>query len=460
MTRSRSLFALATLAFLSSSCGPGGSTDQASPSASQTTPASSPALSADWIEYHGSSSRSGQGPETPGLSSPRVAWTASLDGAVYASPLIVAGHVIVATENNSVYALDLFTGATVWTVHLGDPVDAASLPCGNIGPVTGITGTPAAEPGTGRLYVVAFLHSHHHMLYALSLANGSVVGQQDVDPQGSNPAVQQQRGALSVASGYVYVPFGGLYGDCGPYHGYVEAVPVGFGPPLLYRVPSARGAGIWSAEGATIDSAGDVYAVTGNGGSQSAFDYSNTVVELTPDLQNVKSYFAPANWIALNAGDVDLGSVGATLLPSLGVVLAIGKDGVAYRMAADRLGGVGGQVAGAQVCSGAWGGTAWSGTTVYVPCSDGLYALSLNGSGVKVAWHVAHPALGSPILAAGALWAIEPGTATLFALDPASGQVLYSVAVGAAEHFSTPAATEGFVVAPAGMNVVAVSTAG
>jgi len=359
-----------------------------------------------------------------------------------------------------VVALDLFTGTTVWMTHLGQPVDAASLPCGDIGPVTGITGTPAAEPATGRLYVVAFLHSRHHMLYSLSLADGSVVGQRDVDPPGSDPAVQQQRGALSVASGYVYVPMGGLYGDCGQYHGYLLGVPESLGPALIYRVPSDRGAGIWSSAGATLDAAGDVYVVTGNGASQSKFDYSNTVVELTPDLQTVRSYFAPSNWAALNAGDVDLGSVGATLLPSLGAALAIGKEGVAYRLTAGRLGGVGGQVASAQVCSGALGGTAWSGTVVYVPCTDGLYALSLAGSGLAVAWHAPHPSLGSPILAAGAVWAIEPATATLFALDPASGRVLYSVGLGSAEHFSTAAATEGFVVAPAGARVVAVATTG
>lgn len=463
MSRRRNWFALVALALMSSSCGSSGAISPVS-----QTPAGSPGsalsplptLSADWTEYHRSASRSGLGPASPALSSPRVAWTAAVDGAVYASPLIVAGHVIVATENNTVYSLDLFTGATVWTRHLGDPVDAASLPCGGIGPVTGITGTPAAEPATGRLYVVAFLHSHHHMLYALSLANGAVVAQQDVDPLGSDPSVQQQRGALSVASGYVYVPLGGLLGDCGPYHGYLEAVPTAFGPALVYKVPSARGAGIWTAQGATIDSAGDVYVVTGNGASESAFDYSNAVVELTADLQTVKSFFAPANWIALNIGDLDLGTVGATVLPSIGTVLAVGKDGVAYRLKADQLGGVGGQVASAQVCSTAYGGTAWSGSTVYLPCAEGMYALSLRGPGVSVMWHADHPVLGSPIIAEGAVWGIDQGSAVLYALDPASGEILYSVGLGSASHFSTAAATEGFVVAPAGTKVVAIATAG
>jgi outer membrane protein assembly factor BamB len=76
---------------------------------------------------------------------------------------------------------------------------------------------------------------------------------------------------------------------------------------------------------------------------------------------------------------------------------------------------------------------------------------------VDVAWHARRPELASPIIAAGAVWAID-NSGTLFALDPASGSVVYSVGLGSAQHFSTPAATEGFVVVPAGKNVVAVST--
>ena len=387
-----------------------------------------------------------------------MAWTAQLDGAVYASPLIVAGHVLAATENNTVYALDLFSGSVVWKIHLGSPVDAASLPCGNISPVTGITGTPAADPAGGRLYVVAFLSGRHHMLFTLSLANGSVVSQQDIDPAGSNPTVEQERGALTLGANYVYVPLGGLAGDCGQYHGYVVGVPLAGGAAVSYKVPSAREAGIWTPPGVTLGPDGTVYTVSGNGASRSVFDFSNSVIELSPDLQTVRTYFAPSNWISLNATDADLGSVGATILPSLGVVVAIGKEGVAYVLKDGSLGGVGGQIASRAVCSGAWGGTAWSRSTVFVPCADGLYALSVTSGSVQVAWHAPHPELGSPIIAAGAVWAIEPASATLFALDPSSGSVLYSVGLGSVQHFSTPAATEGFVVAPAGNAVVAIST--
>lgn len=422
--------------------------------------AASPSISAEWAEYHRDATRSGAGPATPALSAPSIAWKTAVDGDVYASPLIVQGHVIIATENNTVYSLDLFTGSVVWKIHLGDPVDSGSLPCGDIAPTSGITGTPAADLATGRLYVVAFLQSRHHMLFGLSLVDGSVVLQQDVDPAGSDPSVEQQRGALALGSGFVYVPLGGLFGDCGAYHGYLVALPIGGGPAPFYRVPSARGAGIWSSAGPTLDAAGNVYVTTGNStASPVNFDYSNSVLELSPDLQTVRSYFAPANWRALNAGDTDLGSTGPVILAS-GDVVAIGKEGVAYVLAAGHLGGVGGQLAARAVCGGAFGGSTVLGSTVFVPCTDGLYALSTASGSISVTWHAPHPVLGSPISSAGTLWGIEAATATLYALDLSDGHVVYSVALGAAEHFGTPAATDGFVVAPAGSSVVAVLTAG
>jgi len=392
------------------------------------------------------------------LTKPSVAWKVAVDGDVYASPLIVSGHVIVATENNTVYSLDLFSGAVLWKTHLGSPVAASSLPCGDIGPVTGITGTPAADPSSGRVYAVAFLQGDHHMLFGLNLLDGSVVSRQEVDPVGSEPSVQQERGALAIANGYVYVPLGGLFGDCGAYHGYVVAAPLSGGAAFAYRVP-ASGASIWSPQGVTVDGSGNLYVVTGNATVRSShFAFSNSVLELSPGL-HVNSYFAPANWEALDAGDTDLGSVGATLVGNS--VLAIGKDGIAYLLRAGNLGGIGGQVASRHVCSGAWGGTASLGSTVFVPCRDGLVALTVTSSSVAVDWSTSVVHTASPIVAAGAVWAIDQSSATLYALDPAQGRnVLFKTSLGAAEHFATPASTEGFVVVPAGTNVEAILTLG
>lgn len=450
----RQASALLVLCLVGVACTSGPSSGVAS--RPRTTPTPSPPISADWTEYHRDAGRSGVGPSEPALNGPRVAWNVGVDAAVYASPLIVSGHVIVATENNTVFSLDIFTGQTIWSKHLGDPVDASSLPCGNISPITGITGTPAVDPTTGSLYVVAFLRGYHHMLFALSLVDGSVLWQQDIDPVGSSPRVQQQRGALSIGSGFVYIPLGGLFGDCGAYNGYIVALPLGGGQGRAYKVPSTRGASIWAPQGGTIGPDGSVYVVTGNS-SGAVATYSDSVLQLAPDLSSVRSYFQPSNWAALNASDTDLGSTGVALLPSMARAVVIGKEGVAILLAAGALGGVGGQLTSRRVCAGAWGGTAWLESTVFVPCADGLYALSIGPTVISVAWHAPHPQLGSPIISAGALWAIEPSSGTLYALDPASGQILFSTGLGGAQHFSTPAATDGFVVVPAGEKVVALS---
>jgi outer membrane protein assembly factor BamB len=446
------LFAVAVVA-----CG-----QSAAPSPTPVTPSpipsASPAQLADWPEYHRNAARTGQGPAAPGIGNPHRAWSVAVDAKVYASPLIVGGHVIVATENNTVYSLDLASGRTRWRSHLGAPVNAATLPCGDIGPVTGITGTPAADPQTGDLFVVAFLVGYHHVLFTLRLTDGSVVRQQGVDPPGSSPVVQQERGALALGSGFVYVPLGGLYGDCGNYHGYVVAVPVGGGGlAAVYHTPSARESGIWSSMGPTISDAGTVYVATGNGSAASSFDYSNSVLELSFDLK-VQGYFAPSNWRSLDASDTDLGSVGVTLLPALGALVSIGKAGVVYVLRAASLGGVGGQAAARRVCAGAWGGMAWSGSTVFLPCVDGLVAVAVSPGDASVLWRASQVHMGSPIVAGGAVWAIDVSSATLYALDPSSGAVMFNLALGSAEHFSTPAATQGYVVAPAGAAVVAVAT--
>ena len=94
---------------------------------------------ADWPTYDRTAERSGVAVSSPALVAVRQSWTASVDGAVYAQPLVVGSEVIVATENDSVYALGASSGAVLWTRHLASPV-TAGLPCGNINP-SGITGT-------------------------------------------------------------------------------------------------------------------------------------------------------------------------------------------------------------------------------------------------------------------------------------------------------------------------------
>src|SRR5260370_41791953 len=147
------------------------------------------------------------------------------------------------------------------------------------------------------------------------------------------------------------------------------------GSALVYRVPSARGAGIWSAAGPALSASGDVYVVTGNGAARSLFDSSNAVIQLSPDLQGVRSYFAPSDWAALNASDTDLGALGPSLVGDM--VVAVGKDGVAYLLREGQLGGVRGQVSNPVVCGGAYGRTADFASHVYAARTAGPVAASV-----------------------------------------------------------------------------------
>lgn len=392
------------------------------------------------------------------LTPPHTAWNSpQLDGEVYAQPLIVNSQVYVATENNTIYALNAWNGAVAWRTHFGDPVPRSSLPCGDIDP-TGITGTPVIDMSTGLLYTVAFLNPGHHELIAVDIHSGAIKFKRPIDPPGSNPITQQQRSALVYANGYVYVAYGGLDGDCGQYHGWVVGSPLnGKGALISYKVPTSNLGAIWAPPGPTLAPDGSLYASTGNGASQSTFDFGDAVIRLTPQLK-VRDWFAPSNWKELNADDLDLASSSPALL-SGGLIFQIGKAGVGYLLKADHLGHIGGQVFQAQVCSGGYGGTAYQAPWLYVSCSNGLTALKIGpGNTFRVEWRQVGGMVGTPVIAGGAVWTLGINSATLYAIDPISGKVLYQKSVGEVMHFASPSASGGTIYAPAGRHVVAVVT--
>jgi outer membrane protein assembly factor BamB len=369
---------------------------------------------------------------------------------VYAEPLVLGRRVYVATENNTVYALNAGNGHVAWQRHLGTPVQGSTLPCGNIEPVTGITGTPAISKGV--LYVVAFLSGDRHVLFALRLRGGKVERRRQIDTPGSDTLVHQERGALSVSHGRVYVPFGGLNGDCGDYKGRVNSVKVDrFKKLRTFTAGVNREGGIWAPSGAAVDPKGNLFVATGNGDS-SGFDYGNSVIRLSPQLQQT-GFYRPTNAAELNRTDTDLGSVGPTLLGG-DRLFAIGKEGVGLVLSASQLGGVGGQLFQQQVCAGAYGGLAYQAPLIFVPCTDGLVALRRSGDGFGVAWRAGSSA-GPPIVSGGVVWMIDTDTAVLNAFAPATGQLIVTAPLGSVTHFATPAAGGGRLFAPADTRVVA-----
>jgi outer membrane protein assembly factor BamB len=419
--------------------GPRSAPSQPAPSGTATcTPSAGGSSAGNWTTYHQDDRRQGFESSAP-VSGVHPTWTSPvLDGSVYAEPLACGDAIYVATEGDSVYALNSTTGSILWSTNLGTPVPGSSLPCGDIDP-SGITGTPVIDTGAGILYVVAFVTPAQHVLYSLDVSNGSVRSHLAVDPPGADPTVEQQRGALALANGFVYVPYGGLYGDCGAYHGWVVGAPTsGAGGLLSYQVPTMREGGIWSPAGAAVSPTGVLYVATGNGASTTTFDFGDSVIELSPSLTEL-DYFAPTNWAQLNAGDTDLGSVAPSIL-SNGDIFQIGKSGVGYLLSGSHLGGIGGEVANLSVCGGAYGGTAQVGSSILVPCTDGLFDVVAGASNLSLAWHSNPFDAGSPIVTGNVVWAVDIGAGNLLGFNLTTGQQVATLPVGPVDHFISPSA--------------------
>lgn len=366
----------------------------------------------------------------------------SLDGDVYAEPLACGNSVYVATEDNTVYAINATTGTIIWQTNLGNPAASNTLPCGDISPTSGITGTPVIDVASKTLYAVAFLSPGLHVLFGLNVLNGSVESRVAVDPSGANPMVEQQRGALTLANGYVYVVYGGLYGDCGDYHGWVVGVPVSTpGEIVSYQVPTHREGGIWGTAGMGVAANGTIYVATGNGDSTTTFDHGDAVIELSPTLVEL-GYFAPTDWAQLNSQDGDLGSVAPTVLPN-GDIFQIGKSGEGYLLSGTDLGGIGGQIANTSVCDGAYGGTAHVGFSVLVPCADGIFDVAVTPSNLSVTWQTEEFDAGSPIVTGNIVWSVDISDADLLGFNLSNGHPLYSFSLGSVDHFISPAAEPG-----------------
>lgn len=333
----------------------------------------------------------------------------TVDGDVYAQPLYVpnvtiagrGGHntVFVATEHNTVYALDADSagaaGGMLWKTNLG-PAAVTTIPGvftnRNFGtregafvgimPEIGITGTPVIDTNSGTLYVDAFtgeigggVTNYFHRLHALNLTNGteqpfspvvvsaSVAGT-GVDSSNGvvtfNPKQHIQRCALTLAGGIVYLAYAG-YADTDPYHGWI----IGFNAtnlaPLTNYVfnttpnstiaafgPHAGEGGIWMAGGGlAVDENTNLYFAVGNGSfnvtnHSGNTEYGNSFMKLsTTNGLAVADYFTPWNQSLLQDKDLDLGSGGLLLLPDQPgrfphELLGAGKQGEIYMLNRDQ----------------------------------------------------------------------------------------------------------------------------
>jgi hypothetical protein len=306
-----------------------------------------------------------------------LAFNGTISGNVYAQPLYIENGpggkamIIAVTESDNVYALDAANGSIIWQVNVGTPVALSNLLCGNIDPL-GITGTPIVDLPSRTLLFDAMTTpdngtTKQHLLYSLNVDTGTVNSGWPMDLNAFatinsttfSSDVQNQRSALALLNGIVYVSFGGHYGDCGNYHGWVVGVPLGDPSSVTAWATSATAGGSWSVGGIATDG-NNLFIATGNTSGASDWSGGDAIIRLQPGpvFSGLSAdYWAPTNWEFLDANDLDLGGSGPLLvdaLPppsstgptpqfgggSLALVVALGKDGNAYLLSRANLGGV------------------------------------------------------------------------------------------------------------------------
>ncbi len=290
-----------------------------------------------------------------------------LDDQLYTQPLVVTGVAVgggvrdivyVTTVNNSVYAFDANdpeASTPIWHVNFGIPANLHSTDfgCLDINGQMGIIGTPVIDKEHGVLYVVALtrtgagtgpLAGFTQRLHALDLATGADLPESPVviEAQDFNALMENQRPALALANGMVYVGYAS-HCDKEPYHGFLMT----YNAKTLAQVdvlntsPTGSEASIWqSGQGPAVDELGNVYVVTGNGSWDGERNFSESFLKLTPHLK-LLDWFTPTNHYTLDKRDQDLNSSGATLIPGKHLVLGGGKEGVLYTLDTRNLGHLG-----------------------------------------------------------------------------------------------------------------------
>jgi hypothetical protein len=339
--------------------------------------------------YHNDNGRTGQNLNETVLTSGNVnsaqfgkLFTYPVDGQIYAEPLYVQGvnvvgfgtHnvVYVATENDSVYALDAdgSTSTALWQMSLlpagGQVLNATDIGgCSNISPLVGITSTPVIDPATNTIFVLArskvvngSVTSYYQYLHALDITSGVERAGSPVQIQASvstingtlnfDPQMQNQRAGLFLVNGVVYIAWS-AHCDIQPYHGWL----MGYQESTLQQAavfnttPNGKQGGVWQSGAApAVDEYGYIYFMIGNGTfdvNTGGVDYGEGLLKLSPGTLTVADYFVPSNYQTLNDSDLDLGSSGPLVLPDEStpptqLLVAAGKQGMVYLVDRTNLG--------------------------------------------------------------------------------------------------------------------------
>jgi hypothetical protein len=342
-----------------------------------------------------------------------------LDEQVDAQPLFISGETIaggthdvvyVATENNTIYAIDANTGKVLVKQNLGTAVPKSALPgqCGNNSDVVGINSTPVIDTSTGTLYAIAYTYDNGttqtFRLHALDLATLTdkvtpvVVSASGTDSSGKPvtfaPAYERQRPGLLESNGTIYAGFGSFCDvDSQASRGWVLGWQASTLTPLAANALVNKNASsghdfflssVWMAGyGIASDDQNGIVFATSNSDPDgktysSTYNIEESVVNQSADLTTQQSYFTPKGgpdgYAALDSEDGDLGSGGVLLLPQQpgaypNLAVAAGKIGPLYLLNRDSLGGAG---RGKKVTLGTYSNPGcWCGQAYYTG-SDGI----------------------------------------------------------------------------------------
>lgn len=398
--------------------------------------------------------------------------------------------IYLATANNTLYALDGASGATLASTNFGPPVPQSALPgqCWNNAPSVGVDSTPVISPSARAIYIIA--HTFVNNTPVLTLHELSLSTLQDLVPpvvvtatgtlsDGSmssfNPAVQRQRSALLLSGSNVYAGFASFCDiQSNLSRGWVLGWNAGTLAPLAANQLNNKQAAspnsfflssVWmSGSGlATTGSNQSIFFTTGNsdysGTSYSPkYNLSESLVKLAPDLSRVQGHFTPSDVAYLDQDDLDLGSGAVMLLPKQAgldpsLLVTGGKDGTLYLFDRTHM---------SQPLSSYQEGECWCGPAYFLG-ADGQPRIVTSGGSALTSWILQTSPSAPPTLAkefafplasgqdpgfllsvssnaeqpgSAVIWGVgrptdnNPADVTLYAVDPVAGSVIYSATAG------------------------------
>lgn len=364
-------------------------------------------------------------------------FTTAVDGYVYAQPLYLANVTIsgaqhnvlyIATEHDSVFAIDADNGAILWQTSFINPaagitsVSSTDAACTDLVPEIGITSTPVIDPVSGIIYVVAKTKengSYFQRLHALSTTTGSEVlgGPMVIAPTYQtkvfDPLKQHNRPGLLLENGHVIVAWAS-HCDNGPYQGWLVSYNASnLSQEAVFNTEpdaTSNDGGIWmSGDGVAADANGNLFFATGNGDYDNNHDFGSSIMKLSSPTSGsftVLDWFTAFNQSSLNGGDTDLGAGGVLLLPDLPagsphqqLLVEMGKEGKIYLIDRNNMGkfcstctsmdtNIVQEIPGA--ATGIWGAPAyWNGTVYWGGGRDGgnpdhvkAWSFNANNSGL------------------------------------------------------------------------------